>query len=279
MNYQHIYHAGNFADVAKHVALLACLDTLKRKDAAFVVLDTHAGRGVYDLQSAEAHKSREAERGVQALIERAAGEPSLANYFAAIRVRKGKRLKFYPGSPALIAAALRPQDRAVFVELAPAEARAIERQVASAGKIHTQIADGYEAIKALLPPPERRGLVLIDPPYEEADEVKKLLRCVGDACTRWPTGVYLIWYPIRSAELRRSIHARVAALKIPKILFADIAIHPDDAGIGLAGSGLLIVNPPFGIEETLREAYSAIYRHIASQGGYVEIERLTPERF
>jgi 23S rRNA (adenine2030-N6)-methyltransferase len=279
MNYQHIYHAGNFADVAKHVALLACLDTLKRKDTAFMVLDTHAGRGVYDLQSAEAHKSQEAERGVQALIERAAGEPALANYFAAIRVRKGKRLKFYPGSPALIAAALRPQDRAVFVELAPAEARAIEREVASAGKIHTQIADGYEAIKALLPPPERRGLVLIDPPYEEADEVKKLLRCLADAYTRWPTGVYLIWYPIRSAELRRSIHARVAALKIPKILFADIAIHPDDASIGLAGSGLLIVNPPFGIEETLREAYSAIYRHIASRGGYVDIERLTPEKF
>ena len=279
MNYKHIYHAGNFADVAKHVALLACLDTLKRKDTPFMALDTHAGRGVYDLQSAEAHKSGEAVRGVQTLIERASDEPTLANYFAAIRVRKGKRLKDYPGSPALIAAALRPQDRAVFIELAPAEARAIEREVASAGRIYTQIADAYEAIKGLLPPPERRGLVLIDPPYEEADEVKRLLRCIADAYTRWPTGIYMIWYPIRSAELRRSMHARVAALKIPKILFADIAIHPDDAGIGLAGSGLLIVNPPFGIEETLREAYSAIYRHIASAGGYVEIERLTPEKF
>ena len=279
MNYQHIFHAGNFADVAKHVALLACLATLKRKDSAFMALDTHAGRGVYDLQSSEAHKSQEAEHGVQTLIERAAGEASLAHYFAAIRVRKGKRLSLYPGSPALIAAALRPQDRAVFVELAPAEARAIEREIDSVGRIYSQIADGYEAIKALLPPAERRGLVLIDPPYEDSDEVKKLLRCVADAYGRWPTGIYLIWYPIRSAELRRSMHARVAALKIPKILFADLAIHPDDAGIGLAGSGLLIINPPFGIEDTLREAYSAIYRHIASAGGYVEIERLTPEKF
>ena len=279
MNYKHIFHAGNFADVAKHIALLACLDSLKRKDTPFLVLDTHAGRGVYDLQSFEAHKSQEAERGVQTLFERAGDEPSLAGYFAAIRAKKGKRLNIYPGSPALIAAALRPQDRAVFVELAPAEARAIEREVASAGKIHTQIADAYEAIKGLVPPPERRGLVLIDPPYEESDEVKKLLRCLAESYAKWPTGVYLIWYPIRSAALRRSMHARTAALRIPKMMVADIAIHPDDAGIGLAGSGMMIINPPFGIEDHLREAYSAIYRHIASAGGYVEIERLTPEKF
>lgn len=278
MNYRHIFHAGNFADIAKHIALLACLNALKRKDTPFVVLDTHAGRGVYDLQSAEAHKSQEAERGIQTLVQSGADEPALADYFAAIRVRKGKRLSVYPGSPALIAAALRPQDRAVFIELMPAEARAIEREVQSAGRLNTQIGDAYESLKALVPPPERRGLVLIDPPYEEPDEVKILLRSLADAHQRWPTGMYLIWYPIRSAEQRRSMHARTAALRIPKMLYADIAVHPDDAAIGLAGSGVFIVNPPFGIEETLLAAYDAMYRHIAAAGGYVEIERLTPER-
>lgn len=279
MNYRHIYHAGNFADIAKHVALLACLNALKRKDTPFMVLDTHAGRGVYDLQSAESHKSQEAERGIQTLLQRGIDEPALSDYFAAIRARKGKRLAVYPGSPALIAAALRPQDRAVFVELMPAEARAIEREVQSAGRLNTQIEDAYDSLKALVPPVERRGLVLIDPPYEEADELKKLLRNLADAYQRWPTGLYMIWYPIRSAEQRRSMHARTAALRIPKMLFADIAVHPDDAGIGLAGSGLIIVNPPFGIEEKLLAAYDAIYRNIAAAGGYVEIERLTPEKF
>ena len=135
MNYKHAYHAGNFADVAKHVALVYCLDALKRKDAAFFVLDTHAGRGLYDLNSAEAKKSGEAERGVLKLIEMGLGERSLAPYFDAVRAHRGRRLTRYPGSPALIGASLRAQDRAIFVELMPAEARAAERVIGSAGRV------------------------------------------------------------------------------------------------------------------------------------------------
>ena len=122
MNYRHIYHAGNFADIAKHVALLYCLEALKRKESAFFALDSHAGRGFYDLQAAEAVKSGEAERGIQRLIEKGVGDAALAGYFSAIHARRGKRLARYPGSPALIAGSLRPQDRALFVELMPAEA-------------------------------------------------------------------------------------------------------------------------------------------------------------
>jgi len=279
MNYKHIYHAGNFADVAKHVALLYCLDALKRKDAAFFVLDSHAGRGNYELQAAEAQKSGEAERGIQRLIVSSIGEKSLANYFAAIRARRGKRLNTYPGSPALIAGALRPQDRALFVELMPAEARAAEREISSLGRLRTEIDDGYAALKAYLPPAERRGLVLIDPPYESLDELKLMLVAFGEAYTRWPTGTFLMWYPIRSATQRTLVHARFEALKIPKMLFADLAIHPDDAGLGLAGSGLIIVNPPFGADQHLQEAYGVIHASIAAPGaGYVEVARLTPER-
>jgi len=279
MNYKHIYHAGNFADVAKHVGLMYCLGALQRKDAGFFVLDSHAGRGYYDLQAAEAQKSGEAERGIQRLIETSIGRAQLAGYFAAIRARRGKRLARYPGSPALIAGGLRPQDRALFVELMPAEARAAEREIDSLGRVRTEIGDGYAALKAFLPPEERRGLVLIDPPYESLDELKLMLQAFTDAYRRWASGIFLMWYPIRSATQRSMVHARFEALQIPKMLFADLAIHPDDAGVGLAGSGLMIVNPPYGTDEYLREAYTAIHSGIAAPGaGYVEVARLTPER-
>ena len=279
MNYKHIYHAGNFADVAKHAGLLYCLDALKRKDAGFFVLDSHSGRGFYDLQAPEVQKSGEAERGVQRLIVNALGAPVLADYFAAIRARRGKRLPRYPGSPALIASSLRTQDRAVFVELMPAEARAAEREIESVGRVTSEIGDGYAALKAFLPPEERRGLVLIDPPYESLDELKTMLRAFADAYRRWPSGIFLMWYPIRSAAQRSMVHTRFEALRIPKMLFADLAIHPDDAGVGLAGSGLMIVNPPYGADAYLREAYAAIHGGIAAPGsGYVEVARLTPER-
>ena len=279
MNYKHIYHAGNFADVAKHVGLTYCVGALQRKDAAFFVLDSHAGRGYYDLQAPEAQKSGEAERGVQRLIQTSIGMPALAGYFAAIRARHGKRLARYPGSPALIASSLRPQDRALFVELLPAEARAAEREIESLGRVRTEIGDGYAALKAFLPPDERRGLVLIDPPYESLDELKLMLQAFAEAYRRWPGGIYLMWYPIRSASQRRMVHARFEALRLPKMLFADLAVHPDDAGVGLAGSGLMIVNPPYGADEYLTQAYAAIHKGIAIPGaGYVEVGRLTPER-
>lgn len=279
MKYQHIYHAGNFADVAKHVALVYCLDALKRKDAAFFALDTHAGRGLYRLRAPEAQKSGEAERGVLKLVDSGFEDPALAPYFAAIRARRGKRLANYPGSPTLIGAALRRQDRALFVELMPAEARAAERELRGVGRVRTEIGDGFEALKAHLPPLERRGLVLIDPPYEDIDELKTVLRAVADAHRRWPSAIFLIWYPILSAAQRRSVHARFAALRIPKMLSADLAIHADEANLGLAGSGLMIVNPPYGADEYLGVAYRAVHGCLSPSGaGYVEVARLTPER-
>lgn len=279
MNYRHIYHAGNFADVAKHVAVVYCLDALKRKAAGFFALDTHAGRGFYDLQAAEARKSGEAENGIQLLIRSRLGEQCLAAYFAAVGARRGKRLARYPGSPALIAAGLRPQDRGVFIEWAPAEARAGAREIESLGRIRFEAGDGYAALRSWLPPAERRGLVLLDPPYESAQELASVTKALGEACRRWPGGVFVVWYPILSAAQRMRVHARFEALRIPKMLYADLTVHPDDAGVGLAGSGLIIVNPPFGADEFLQNAYAAIHAGIAAPGvGYVEVARLTPER-
>ncbi|MDE2295236.1 MAG: 23S rRNA (adenine(2030)-N(6))-methyltransferase RlmJ [Gammaproteobacteria bacterium] len=279
MNYQHLYHAGNFADVAKHAALVECLTALKRKDKAFFALDTHAGRAVYDLRSAQARKSGEAERGVLRLLERGANEPALANYFAAIGARAGTRLRRYPGSAALIAAALRPQDRAVLVEAVPAEARAAERAVRGTRRVRVETGDGYAALKSLLPPLERRGLVLIDPAYEAVEEWRTLLRAFTEGYRRWPTGLYLIWYPILDERQRRTALARLEALRIPKVLSAELAIHPDGGATGLVGSGLAIVNPPFGLEARLGEIYAAIHRHLAADdAGYAQVARLTGER-
>ena len=279
MNYRHIYHAGNFADVAKHVGLIYCLDAMKRKDTAFFVLDTHAGRGYYDLHGAQAQKSGEAERGVQRLLSSAAAGEPLAAYFAALGARPGARLARYPGSPALVATALRPQDRAVCNELLPAEARAAERELYSSGRLRIEVGDGYAALRSHLPPAERRGLVLIDPPYESPDELASLSAALADAHRRWPTGTFLAWYPIVSAVQRRRVHARFAALRLAKMLLADLAVHPDDASVGLAGSGLLLVNPPYGADDFLREAYLAIHASLAEPGrGYVEVARLTAER-
>jgi 23S rRNA (adenine2030-N6)-methyltransferase len=279
MNYRHIYHAGNLADVAKHAALVYCLDAMKRKEAAFFVLDTHAGRGDYDLHGAEAQKSGEAERGIQRLLQSGRAAEPLTAYLAALGTRPGERMARYPGSPALIAAALRPQDRAVCNELMPAEARAAEREIFSSGHFRIEVGDGYAALRAHLPPAERRGLVLIDPPYENADELASLAAALADAHRRWPTGTFVAWYPIVSAAQRRRVHARFAALALPKMLLADLAVHPDDASVGLAGSGLLLVNPPYGADEFLRRAYLAIHTSLAEAGrGYVEVARLTAER-
>jgi 23S rRNA (adenine2030-N6)-methyltransferase len=279
MNYRHIYHAGNFADVAKHVALLYCLEAQKRKDGAFFALDTHAGRGWYDLHAPEARKSGEAERGVQRVIQALSGETLLAPYFAAIGAVPGRRLARYPGSAALIAQSLRPQDRALFTEIMPAEARQAERSIETSGRLRVRAEDGYAALKAYLPPEERRGLVLIDPPYESTEELSNLLAAFTEAYRRWPTGVYLIWHPILSALQRRSLRARFESLKVPKLLAADLAVHPDDAGVGLAGSGLVIVNPPYGVDEYLTQVYAALRDALAAPGvGYAEVTRLTSER-
>lgn len=277
MNYRHVFHAGNFADVAKHLALLACLGALKRKDAPFVAIDTHAGRGLYDLQSSGSRKSKESDEGVQKLLRTGFSEPVLADYYSAIAATRGRPLTHYPGSPVLIGNALRRGDRGVFIETVAPEARALQRSIRSAGRVQVRQGDGYLELKALLPPPERRGLVLIDPPYEDPGEMKTVLGALQMAVRRWPTGVFLLWYPIISARARRAMHVRAGALQIPKTLSADIAMRADDAGVGLAGSGMLLINPPYGVEHQLREQYDAIHRHMAAAGGYVEIATLCPE--
>ncbi len=258
MNYRHGYHAGNFADVLKHVALVELLRLLVAKGKKLFVLDTHAGAGGYDLTTGFAQRTGEAEAGVLRLAAAASsGMPeAVARYLAAVAAydRKfgpaGGRLRRYPGSPRLIRAALRSGDRFVACELHPQEALALKREFAGDRAVEVRQADGYHALKALLPPPERRGLILIDPPFEAADEFERLLRAVQHGLRRFATGCYAIWYPIKD-DAPATFIAALAGLKLLTLeLTLGRAVEPGK----LVACGLAVINPPWKFEEAMREA-------------------------
>jgi 23S rRNA (adenine2030-N6)-methyltransferase len=257
MNYRHGYHAGNFADVLKHAALCELLRLLTAKDKKLFVLDTHAGVGGYDLSGNRARRTGEAETGIVRLagLPRTGMPAAVARYIAAVTAydRKfgpaGGQLRRYPGSPRLVRAALRPGDRFIACELHPEEALLLKREFAGDRAVEVRQADGYKALKALLPPVERRGLVLIDPPFEAPDEYEHLLRALRQGVRRFATGCYAVWYPIKD-EAARAFAADLAPFK-PLVL----ELRLDGIAPGkLAACGLAVINPPWRFEEAMREA-------------------------
>jgi len=257
MNYRHGYHAGNFADVLKHTALCEVLRLLTAKDKKLFVLDTHAGAGGYDLGSGLARRTGEAEAGIARLAAspRAGMPPAVARYLAAVAAydRKfgpaGGGIRRYPGSPRLVRMALRPGDRFIACELHPAEALALKREFAGDRAVEVRQADGYKVLKALLPPVERRGLVLIDPPFETADEFERLLRALRQGVRRFATGCYALWYPIKD-EAAAAFAGELAAFK-PLIL----ELHSDVVEPGkLAACALAVIHPPWRFEKAMRDA-------------------------
>jgi 23S rRNA (adenine2030-N6)-methyltransferase len=259
MNYRHAFHAGNFADVLKHVALCELLRLLTAKDKKLFVLDTHAGAGGYELGSAHAARTGEARSGIGRLCDgpRANMPGAVARYLAAVAAydRKfgpssGDGPRHYPGSPRLIRAALRGQDRLVACELHPGDALALKREFAGDRCVEVRRMDGYRAIKAMLPPPERRGLVLIDPPFEAADEFASAGRALRQALRRFATGCYALWYPIKDAVAVRGFLAGLVDLRS---LCLALEVPPSAPG-KLAACGLLVVNPPWKFAEAMGEA-------------------------
>jgi len=242
MNYRHGYHAGNFADVVKHIALIAILDYLKKKDTAFAVIDTHAGRGSYDLAGEHAGKTGEAGNGI-ARLRGLSGPPALSTY---LDLAAGER---YPGSPLIAAQLLRPQDRLTAIEKHPEEFAVLKETLAPFRNATAENADGYTRLLKLLPPPSRRGLTLIDPPFEATDEFATLAKTVIAAVTKFATGVYLVWYPVKSSV--DAFLGEVLAAGIAKALTIDITIAAPEGKLNRAG--LLVINPPFGLAATMRE--------------------------
>ena len=267
MNYRHGYHAGNFADVLKHTALCELLRLMTAKDKKLFVLDTHAGAGGYDLSGSQARRTGEAETGIVRLarLPRAGMPAAVVRYLAAVTAydRKfgpaGGELRRYPGSPRLVRAAFRPGDRFIACELHPEEALLLKREFAGDRAVEVRQADGYKALKALLPPVERRGLVLIDPPFEVPDEYEHLLRALRQGVRRFATGCYAIWYPIKD-EAARAFAADLASFK-PLVL----ELRLDGIAPGkLAACGLAVINPPWRFEEAMREALPWIAAQLGS---------------
>lgn len=276
VNYRHIFHAGNFADVHKHVVLLAVLDRLMRKPKPLLYLDTHAGRGSYDLRSPEAVRGGEWYEGVARLRDHAPESEDVRRYLNA--VRRAVAEERYPGSPLLALAHLREGDRAVFIEKQLEEAYALQHSVRSRRGVSVVHGDGYAALKTYLPPRESRGLVMIDPPYESQREFADALRALSFGLQRWPTGVFALWYPIKAGAEAARLHKALKGSGLRKLLALEMSVRPDDSPIGLNGSGLIVANPPWQLDTEMASVHAELHRVLAPEGkGHTRIEWIVPE--
>lgn len=272
MNYRHAFHAGNHADVLKHVALLAICDALTAKPTPLFALDTHAARGLYALDSSSAQKTGEAEDGIGRLVAEAPANPLIHRYLQAVRACRNEHGRMaYPGSPWLLAHALRADDRIAACELHPEEAAQLKANFARAPRIAVHERDGYAAMKALLPPrlgeaKFGRGLVLIDPPYEsQLEEFDTALGALRDACARWPQGCYVLWYPIKLRRALQPFYRRAATLPAKSVLVAELLVRPDDSPLHMNGSGLLVLNPPYQLDAKLGATLRALAKALGER--------------
>ena len=276
MNYRHVYHAGNFADVVKHATLAHIVAYLQRKETPLMILDAHAGPGLYDLSCEQASKTNEWQGGIGKIWE-GSGHPALQPWLDVVRAfNPDGELAVYPGSPKLFQAMLRPQDRLVLVEKHPQDHVSADIEFGRDPRVRIHLDDAYARIKACLPPPERRGLVLIDPPYEEKDEHRKLVKGLAQALKRWPSGIYCIWYPIKGRAQIDSFWDDLKSLAPPPTLAAELMIRPGDDPFRLNGCGLLILNPPWTLEESLKDMLPYLVRTLAPGKGSYRLEWLAP---
>lgn len=278
MKYRHAFHAGNFADVTKHVTLVATLLRLTQKDRPLFLLDTHAGRGRYDIGGA----GGEAESGIGRLAAAPARvrHAALARYLELVRaLNPGETLVTYPGSPLIEAAMMRSEDRAAFCELQAGEAASLRREFRGDPRIGVHARDGFEALGALLPPREKRGLALIDPPYEDSDgDFVRVGSALAETASRWPQGVLIAWYPIKQAGVAARLHRRLLDAGVERLMVAELCVYPDDSRAGLNGSGLAIVNPPWQLDADLREIFPPLRAALAERGaGRTRVEFLAGE--
>lgn len=257
MNYRHAYHAGNFADVMKHAVLALVVEHLKKKEKPFFQLDTHAGTGMTDLSGEEAQKTGEYGQGIARLLAAANPHPALGAYLDAVRALGGSPLARYPGSPALMAHLARANDRLAFCELHPEDAAALRANFRRDARVKCHEMDGYTALKAMLPPKERRGLILIDPPFEDRGEFDALARALSEATRRFATGTFLLWYPVKDPSVSGAFLERLAAEGPPKTLALELHVMAADPA-RMTGSGMIVVNPPFSLTGEGADGKSAI---------------------
>lgn len=273
MNYRHAFHAGNFADVLKHTVLIALLEALQKKPTAYCYLDTHAGRGLYDLRADEATRSAEHLSGVQRLLLAPNPPPLVTRYLDCIQqINKNLNAQefiFYPGSPLIAANMARKHDRTVAVELHPQEFQALKFLFKANPEVITHFMDGFASLKSLLPPKERRGLILIDPPYEKINEFNAILSGVEQGIKKFGSGIFAIWYPLKSNNSSKHFLNSLAKIVRNEILIIELNTY-DSLPQQLSGSGLIIINPPYQFTQTLAPELEWLWNVLSfkGQGGY-----------
>ena len=283
MNYRHAFHAGNFADVFKHAILIGLIDALKAKPTPFCYIDTHAGAGRYDLRDEEARKTGEFVDGVQRLLVAANLPDSLRPYFDLLRAANAAdangHLNVYPGSPLIASLSLRDSDRIALCEVQEAETAALKKLFADDKRVGVHQRDGYAALAGLVPPKERRGVVLIDPPFEAQEaEFRTIQSALANAYAHWPTGIYAIWYPIKLHRQVLRFQRWFAKQGIKKTLVAELMIDADDSPLRLNGCGMVIVNAPWQFDAWLARLLPDLERLLArSQRASHRLEWLTRE--
>ncbi|MBL1256177.1 23S rRNA (adenine(2030)-N(6))-methyltransferase RlmJ [Methylocystis sp. Sn-Cys] len=281
MNYRHGFHAGNFADVFKHALLARLLAYLLRKDAPFRVIDTHAGEGAYDLAADEAERTLEWRGGIGRLADLSSADDEtralLAPYLDCVGVFDAEgRPGLYPGSPLIAARMMRDQDRAIFCELRPDAFEALRYRFGRDARVKAIHIDGYTGLSAYVPPKEKRGLVLIDPPFERTDEFDAMFSAFLRAYRKWPNGVYALWHPSKDAIAERAFLGRFAREGVKRTLRLSFAVAR--GGEGLRRTGLVVINPPFVFEEEARKILAFLASKLAqAEGAGFEIDRLTGE--
>ncbi len=278
MNYRHIFHAGNFADVVKHVVLALVLERLGAKPTPYFVYDSHAGIGRYDLTSPQAQRTGEAQSGIIRVLAASGAPVALGAYLAAVAASNpGGGCRWYPGSPALTKALMRSGDRLVLAEAHPEDAAALRRTFTGCAQVAVHHQDGWLGLKAHVPPREKRGLVLIDPPYEDADEAARLVEGLTLAHRRWPTGIYALWYPIKDRAWVWRLHEALGATGISRILSVELTRNAEDDWQRLNGCGLILVNPPWQLEDAVSEALVWLHGVLGNGGGGTRVSWLVPE--
>lgn len=278
LSYRHSFHAGNHADVVKHIVLTLILTALKQKEKGFFYLDTHSGVGRYSLLSAEAEKTGEYIEGIARLWDRTDLPEEVALYINALKkINKGK-LRFYAGSPLLAVQQLRPQDRALLTELHPNDFPLLRQEFAKMPNVVTKRENGFQQLKAALPPKEKRGLVLIDPPYELKDDYELVVKAIVEGYKRFATGVYAIWYPVVLRQHTKRIVKGLEATGIRKILQIELAVRPDSDQRGMTASGMIVINPPWQLEGQMKKILPYLTEVLVPEGtGSWKVDWITPE--
>lgn len=268
MNYRHAFHAGNHADVFKHLVLSRIFALLARKEAPLAYLDTHAGIGLYDLAGDQATRTGEWLQGIARVWE-ADGRPALLDDYlnTVAALNPDGELRYYPGSPELARRLTRPQDALQFNEKHPEDGRLLKDNMASDARVAVHLGEGWHVPRALMPTREKRVVLLIDPPFEQSDELTRCVQALGDAIKRMRQTVGVIWYPIKDERQLRRFYQDLSRSGAPKMLRAELHVHPVDDASRLNGSGLAITNPPWGLEEELRELLPWLASHLAQSEG------------